>query len=185
VTAYIEEFILPRSFTEATSFTLLVCERLEQHLGQAVPHPEMLQRARWIIMELNTNNVKHTNAQDARLLISFDGKDILVEKRDNCRPLALSVQSDGKNCCWPLDEQFYNSKFDVYGDDVHTLTAEIDTSGVARFSVIEQTDRGTEQKINEHFGLLIMARASEEFTYRHDIAAKENIFSCRIMARNY
>ncbi len=185
MTLYVEEFILPCSFSEAASFTLQVCERLEQSFGHALPHPEMLQRARWIIMELNTNNIRHTHAQDGRLTINFDGKVILIEKKDNCRPLSLSTDNNIKKCSWPLDEQFYNSKFDVYGDDVSTLTAEIDAAGVARFSVIEQNDPGLNKKINEHFGLLILARASEEFTYRHDVTAKENIFSCRIAERNY
>ncbi len=182
---YREEFILSGSMEGAPGFISLVCEQLKEGCGTALPEPGMLQRAKWVIMELHSNSLRHANAGRSRLTLTFDGDSIVVEKKDNGHPLSLSMMNYGKKCHWPLDETFYNDKFDVYGDDIFTLKAEIDTMGTATFSAHEQADNGRRENMSEHFGLLIMARASDQFTYRYDVTTGENIFSCLIKERKH
>ncbi|MBA3828329.1 MAG: hypothetical protein H0X33_05290 [Taibaiella sp.] len=139
-----------------------------------------ISRLRWIIIELLTNGVKHSGVPQIQLNIIFEDNELILEKMDNGRPLLIAEYEDRPKVKWPVGLNYKGKDIVVCGDPLHLLHARIDQQGDASFFVeaIDNDGPLALDCVSEHFGFIIIAKASGSFTYHYDEADKVNIFRC-------
>jgi anti-sigma regulatory factor (Ser/Thr protein kinase) len=124
-------------------------------------------KARFIITELLTNAIKHAGKTETCLKISIDCEYIRIEKTDFGNPFKLPLTLNGSA----------ESRVRLSGDSFHSMYA-IAEGSVVRFICEEyvQTDNPGINEIMEHFGLLIITKSADEFTYQYDNFSGLNTF---------
>lgn len=132
---------------------------------------ELLFKSKFILTELLTNAIKHANTHEVKLNIEIKDGVVKFEKQDHGSPLILpKVKND----------QFENAII-VTADVMHTLYA-VEKDGVAYFYCHENTVPfiDTETDFPEHFGLLIITKAADEFSYQYNSETNLNTFTATV-----
>lgn len=132
---------------------------------------ELLFKSKFILTELLTNAIKHANTHEVKLNIEIKDSVVKFEKQDYGNPLILpQVKND----------QFENAII-VTADIMHILYA-VEKEGVAYFYCHENTvpSIDTENDFPEHFGLLIITKAADDFSYRYDSETNLNTFTATV-----
>jgi anti-sigma regulatory factor (Ser/Thr protein kinase) len=161
--------------------TLNIC--LDRILDKTASQPieeSVLSRIKWVIAELLTNAVKHSGQDESALKIRIGGSSLLLEKEDSGKPLILTGQ-DSEKIIWPLENLSPPIDFPIYHNGMDSLCVRTDKAGRAVFFIEEMADMempGLLTDTSEHFGLLIMTKASDEFSYEYDPMSKVNRFTC-------
>lgn len=132
---------------------------------------ELLFKSKFILTELLTNAIKHANTHEVKLNIEIEDGLVKFEKQDHGNPLILPKVKD---------HQFENAII-VTADVMHTLYA-VEKDGVAYFYCHENTAPfiDTENDFPEHFGLLIITKAADEFSYQYNTENNLNTFTATI-----
>lgn len=163
--------IVFKSNREGIPGTLNLCLN---HIRQKIDGPplgeEMMAKIKWVIMELLTNAVKHSGERESVLRISFTTDAVVLQKEDYGKPLAL-VGQDRKKIMWPLEEMVRPVDFPIYHNGMDSLCVRTDESGRAIFFIDKLAELEMPALLSdtsEHFGLLIMTKASDEFAYEHE-----------------
>jgi hypothetical protein len=158
---------------------------LEHMLGQITGHipsqadkEDILFRCKVIITELLTNAIKHAGKGGTRFDIEMDAQKLIICKTDTGMPLYLvntrnnNTTKDGAELNKRLiSADFLNSLYAIWENENHIRFASEEGS-LDDFLPVEQ--------VMEHFGILIITRSSDEFTYTYDKAARSNVFRVRI-----
>jgi len=149
---------------------------IDRSLADSPHAPNIRKKSRWIITELITNGYKHSGEAAIIIRIEFHPHGVHIIKEDTGSPLKLFL-SDGEVICWPVGEQHYNRVINISHDPLNVLDGHIEPEGDVRFVVREKqpTDHDA-TKVNEHFGLIIIASLCNSFTYRFSNDGK-NIFT--------
>jgi anti-sigma regulatory factor (Ser/Thr protein kinase) len=137
-------------------------------------------RVKWVIAELLTNAVKHSGQEESCLVINIGEESLMLEKEDFGKPLVLTGQ-DCRSIMWPLENLALPIDFPIYHNGMDSLFVRADQAGKATFFVEELPEMampGLLSDISEHFGLLIMTKASDAFTYEYDMLNGVNRFVC-------
>lgn len=140
----------------------------------------VLSRIKWVLTELLINGAKHAGTEESELTISTTDQSVLIEKTDFGNPLQLTVDGGKKVVSWPLSGGVPDQCFEVYQNGMDSLQIRINSDGTAIFSVQELDDVLMPQLLmttSEHFGLMIIAKASDRFSYYFDKIHKKNIFN--------
>jgi anti-sigma regulatory factor (Ser/Thr protein kinase) len=135
-------------------------------------------RIKWVVTELLTNAVKHSGEEESALIIKLNASKLKLEKEDFGKPLVL-VGQDRQKIMWPLENVNTPIDFPIYHNGMDSLIVRTDQSGKAIFSVEDLPEMEMPALLSdtsEHFGLLIMTKASDEFTYEYDPITKVNRF---------
>jgi anti-sigma regulatory factor (Ser/Thr protein kinase) len=163
--------IVFKSNREGIPGTLNLCLN---HIRQKVRRPpldeEMMAKIKWVIMELLTNAVKHSGERESVLRIGFTMDAVILQKEDYGKPLAL-VGLGRKKIMWPLEEMVRPLDFPIYHNGMDSLCVRTDESGRAVFFIEELAELEMPALLSdtsEHFGLLIMTKASDEFAYEYE-----------------
>jgi anti-sigma regulatory factor (Ser/Thr protein kinase) len=126
-----------------------------------------------VITELLTNAIKHTGDTEIAVSISISNEYLIIEKSDHGNPFN------------PNDflSQLTNtgSKIQLSQDDLYSIYALIENDNQVRFTCEENKTALSFVDIMEHFGLLIITRAADEFTYRYDPATGLNTFRVQML----
>lgn len=132
---------------------------------------ELLFKSKFILTELLTNAIKHANTHEVTLNIEFTDKFVKFEKQDFGKPLILPH----------IKNKQFEDALIVTADVMHTLYA-VDKDGVAYFYCHENASPSidADNDFPEHFGLLIITKAADEFSYHYDSANKINTFTATI-----
>ena len=152
-------------------------------LTEHIPHKtqQLNFKVKAIITELLTNSIKHAGKAQTRVSLIVDGDNFLITKTDTGAPFAIK-QSDAAAPKWQWPLTGYTSKpFKIYTDHLNGLFARI-TSPCSLHFFTEDYEPG-ENEINgltEHYGLMIICRAADSFTYEFNSHTHENIFTVRI-----
>lgn len=130
-----------------------------------------------ILVELLTNALKHARQSDTTLKIELTGDKINIQKTDSGNGLAIS---SGDNLLeWPLPGMHYAGNIiTIYNDANAMLKAKLQDNCNLQF-FIEETEEINPIDINnlaEHFGLMIITRSCDTFTYHFDIDTCSNNF---------
>jgi anti-sigma regulatory factor (Ser/Thr protein kinase) len=133
---------------------------------------DMLFKTKIIVTELLTNSIKHSEGNST--LIDIEAKDgtLTIIKTDHDMPLDI-IKPTGQG----------NRKKLITSDFLHTLFAVHEQDNQVQF-ICEENSLDDILMINdivEHFGLLIITKSANKFTYTYDCAARANIF--RVMLR--
>lgn len=132
-----------------------------------------------ILIELLTNAVKHSNTESSIIFIRLNSTAIEITKIDKGRKFYLNNYTSWPPLTWPLDEKYIGEKIKIYEDDISNLFAIIQTENRIVFEVEEYpiTQVTSNSNLLEHYGLLIMAKFSNEFFYLYDSEANLNQFT--------
>jgi hypothetical protein len=141
--------------------------------------PEAIRsRLIWVLTELLINGAKHSGVEQTLFSFKLEEKSLIIEKEDNGTPMLLKV-NDNQNLCWPISELLLNKYFVVYTNGMDSLRIFTEDSHKASFSVEEIEDIEMPELLvttSEHFGLMIITKASDYFSYTFDQQANKNIF---------
>lgn len=127
-----------------------------------------------IIIELLTNGIKHSNTSETYLAIRIKGRKMEVIKRDKGREFA--VNGYGK---WPLDKMYVGEEITVHRSDFSAVTAIVESPNEITFHIEEYpiVKITGESDFNSHYGLLILTKASERFSYSYNVSDHSNNFT--------
>jgi anti-sigma regulatory factor (Ser/Thr protein kinase) len=171
--------IVFNSNREGIPGTLNLCLGHIRQKGAASPPDEALMaKIKWVIMELLTNAVKHSGERESVLKIGITPDAIILEKEDYGKPLVL-VGQHKKRIMWPLEEVVRPVDFPIYHNGMDSLCVRTDETGRATFFIEELAEMEMPALLSdtsEHFGLLIMTKASDEFAYEYDADTGINRF---------
>lgn len=154
-------------------------EEQNEFLGvPAVIHSKI----KWAITELLINGAKHSGSEKSRLNLKFTEDNLTIEKEDSGNPLVLQVNDGSEKLQWPLTSTLVNQNFEVYRNGMDSLRVLTESEKSASFIVEElESEEMPSLLINtsEHFGLIIIAKATDRFTYIYESETGKNIFSIR------
>jgi hypothetical protein len=132
---------------------------------------ELLFKSKFILTELLTNAIKHANTHEVKLNIEIKDGLVRFEKQDYGNPLILPKVKNN---------QFENAII-VTADVMHTLYV-VEKGDTAYFYCHENTAPliDTESDFPEHFGLLIITKAADEFSYQYNSENNLNKFTATV-----
>ena len=159
---------------------LRIClDHVVQNTKNASPSPDTFSKIKWVITELLTNAVKHSGTRDCTLNIKVDNNRLFLEKEDRGNALSLTEQETGKIFTWPIQDFTSKLEFQIYQNGDDSLNVRSDDARSARFYVKEMAGPDMPPQLNdtnEHFGLLILTKASHEFCYEYEPETQTNRF---------
>ncbi|MGZ3943652.1 MAG: hypothetical protein ACXVJB_01850 [Mucilaginibacter sp.] len=157
---------------------------LEYMLGQITGNippqadkEDIIFRCKVIITELLTNAIKHAGKGSTRFDIEMDAQKLIISKTDTGMPLYLvntrnnATKADAELNKRLISADFLNSLYAIWESENHIRFASEEGS-LDDFLPVEQ--------VMEHFGILIITRSSDEFTYTYNKAAHTNVFRVKI-----
>lgn len=160
--------------------TLNLCiDHIREYAGTQPLDESIVSRVKWVITELLTNAVKHSGERETVLKIRIEPDAIVLIKEDYGKPLVLTGEDHEKKIIWPLEKIVRPVDFPIYHNGMDSLCVRTDEAGKAIFFIEQLAEMEMPALLSdtsEHFGLLIMTKASDEFTYEFDAATGLNRF---------
>nr|WP_067058796.1 ATP-binding protein [Mucilaginibacter sp. L294] len=134
-------------------------------------------RLKMTMVELLTNALKHANQTTTAIKVELKGDKVSIQKKDTGNGMAILC---GENLLeWLLPGMHHAGKIiTIYSNGDATLKATLKDNCTLQF-FIEETENTDPVDINtlaEHFGLMIITRACDTFTYHFDIDTCSNNF---------
>lgn len=138
----------------------------------------ILLRSKWILTELLTNATKHSGDDFICFDVRIQDKILEITKLDKGEPFFLFVNNERKDFPGDFTKK---KKYVVHKDDLTVLYATV-SDGILIFNAedVERTGN-TVEGINEHFGLIIITKSSDKFSYKYDSCTKTNFFTVSLM----
>ncbi|MBC7914392.1 MAG: ATP-binding protein [Pyrinomonadaceae bacterium] len=132
-----------------------------------------------ILIELLTNAVKHSNADSTLIQVNINGGSIEITKTDKGRKFYLNNYTSWPPLSWPLEKKYIGERIKIYEDDISHLYATIQSEHRIIFDIEEYPINKVSSSSNllEHYGLLIMAKFSNEFFYLYNPENNTNQFT--------
>lgn len=162
---------------EITSIMKLCLKKINDKTENHPIKGSMLSKIKWVISEMISNAVKHSGVEECKLKIQIDEKHLVIEKEDKGHPLVLGTK--GHEIIWPLKEKQRGSDFHICNNGMDMLKVRINDLNRAIFFIEQLQDISMPELLvdtSEHFGLLIITKASDEFTYEYDSESNTNRF---------
>ncbi len=136
-------------------------------------------RCKLVLVELFTNALKHSDADQTVLELQISGDFIRINKTDTGRPFAIQESKYGKAIILPVEYYMLDRKVIIYSDDMASLYCVAESPEKLSFLV---QDHDVEippipSNLLEHFGLMIIAKAADRFTFKFDPALGTNNFT--------
>lgn len=144
-------------------------------------------RIRTILIELLTNSLKHHSNHVTQIEVSLKNNKLYLKKLDKGNPLQIKTTHDLLK--WPLPAGTpAKSEIAIYGDDFGTLKGRLKNSNKLEFYTedvnLQYVDREVIKGLNEHYGLMIITRASDVFKYEYKPGTGANNFTSIIQLGN-
>ena len=116
------------------------------------------------------------------MTVSINGRSIEITKSDKGRKFYLNNYTSWPPLAWPLDKKYIGEKIKIYEDDISNLFAIIKNENRIVFDIEEYPINKVNSNSNllEHYGLLIMAKFSNEFFYLYNPETNLNQFTAII-----
>lgn len=177
---YQKSFVFQNA-TENLNSVLTSCLNYIGEKREMMPVPVTIHpKIKWTITELLLNGTKHAGTAESNLTLNLTAKKLIIKKEDSGSPLRLKVSEPSKELVWPLEDSLLRKEFEIYHNGMDSLRVFTENHDSAVFTVTELEDVAMPQLLvntSEHFGLMIIAKASSNFTYVYDRRQKRNIFS--------
>ena len=135
--------------------------------------PEFILRIKWILTELCSNTYKHSSSSNALLEILIQQEQIILRVSDKGNVFDIT--------------QFINTGMQSFANGIHkirlcdygflSLHAQFSEQCHLLFSTEEANNNINIESLNEHYGLLIITRACDEFTYTYHEHTNTNEFN--------
>lgn len=146
-------------------------------IGSLLPvYPEIEQilfKSKIVVTELLTNAIKHSGPSETMLRVVFNNtSEVTIEKTDfgnrfNPGNKISRLKTTGENIV------------QLSKDSMHSIYAVKEENNFIKFVCEDRSDDNTPNvnAIEEHFGLLIITKAADEFTYHYDEQSGLNTFT--------
>jgi two-component sensor histidine kinase len=150
---------------------------------QVNPDEAAIQKLKMVLIELLTNAIKHSGNNETIIEVSTTAHSINLKKTDQGNTFAITT--DAIKLEWPLPGNHHTGRvISMYGDDNCTLKGKLGNNCNINFFIEEHAH--TEAMDNaiislpEHFGLTIITKACDSFTYKFDVDTCTNNFIATI-----
>lgn len=166
------KFLVPNSESCIIVCLSEIIEFVERHLKYNPSSDYLIFKTKIIVAELLNNAIKHTKDAETFIEVSFDSKCINIIKTDFGAPFS-------KNSIIDFFKRPVGFKVQISKDDLHELYMVIENQNKIKF-MCENTILSSEIDINnllEHYGLLIMTKTADEFTYSYNEFTGLNTFN--------
>jgi len=148
---------------------------INEFLPKNTANEELGFKVEIVITELLTNALKHVKDAETYIRIYLDNNYLTIEKTD------FGSQFNPNNFADIFKQAPGYKKLLTY-DELHSIYAIVEMNDTVRFTC----EQNNEKKkidingINEHFGMIIISRAAEAFTYHYDTSSGLNRFTVRM-----
>ncbi|SFS60473.1 Histidine kinase-like ATPase domain-containing protein [Mucilaginibacter polytrichastri] len=144
---------------------------IKTHVHEDAGMHELLFKSKFILTELLTNAIKHANTSQVSLNLEITDALVKFVKTDYGNPFMLPQIKD---------EQFKDALI-ITADVMHTLYAK-QKEELTYFYCHENEapSINLDNDLPEHFGLLIITKAADEFFYHFDEQNRANTFTATI-----
>lgn len=173
------------SFFNQTDGLASALNSLLTHVSELIQessnYESIIQRSKWAITELLTNAVKHSQTDKTTFQLSIQDNQLLVEKIDQGQVLTLTTLDGIFKLTWPLFTSYFGQEFNLQKNGSDSLQVRIDENHQAIFYIEEVDDFdffSSIENFSEHFGLLIITKSTDKFTYDYDSTNLTNTFRC-------
>jgi hypothetical protein len=171
-----KQFLLPNTRQSIKSSVEELLDFIVRQLPANVNKDSISFKIEVILIELLTNGIKHAGTKETFLDITVDDKNIHIDKKD-----FGNRYQPGNITSLLVHKPGYREL--LTQDGLHSMYAVVETDTQIRFVCDEVNDEDTPLDVSnlmEHFGLLIITKASDNFTYEYDIDRGLNTFSVNI-----
>lgn len=130
-----------------------------------------------IVVETLTNSIKHSGVKYCTLSCEITNDCINIVKTETGAPFIHSGILR-----WPLSDNLLSERVLLYKNNMQQLFVEAISSNSLAFFADDSdiSDQPLELEAFRNFGLLIIARCSDSFTYTYDELTGMNTFSMRV-----
>ena len=138
-------------------------------------------KAKMIVSELLTNSIKHANDEFTIIELSANNETFIIKRIDNGKPFNLKGPDGERDVLqWPLTNSA-ETPIKIHADQLNGLFAHVVSPYSLKFHAINYTDEAVVfPDISEHYGLMIICRASDSFIYELDPASLKSTFTATI-----
>lgn len=128
-----------------------------------------------VITELLTNALKHVKDAETCMRIYLDDNYLTIEKTD------FGTQFNPDNFA-DIFKQAPGYKILLTYDELHSVYAVLEPNDTVRFICETKKNRNRIDinGVGEHFGMIIISKAAEAFTYHYDTSSGLNRFNVRM-----
>ncbi|WP_207425561.1 ATP-binding protein [Pedobacter sp. SYSU D00535] len=142
-------------------------------------YDDKISSCKQIIIELLTNAVKHSEAENTTVSVAIGNNRIEISKSDTGRKFYLAHYSGIPPLNLPFRKEYVGGRIKIYEDDISHLYSIIHNENRIVFELLEYPieDVNVETNLLEHYGLLILTKLSNEFFYTFDPVTGSNIFT--------
>jgi two-component sensor histidine kinase len=176
-----KSFIFDNTAGELYPLTMDVIDFLRQD-GRV--NDALVRKLKLVLMELLTNSLKHSGGEQNNIQVEVFADEITIIKSDKGN--TLKIYSGGIKYEWPLPGNHQCGRtICIYSDGTANINGVIKNNCSVQFLVEDADDRGLAiESLPEHFGLMIIARACNTFSYEFDIDTCTNKFIATIALIN-
>lgn len=167
-------------FDNSTNALIASLQHMLEYITGIIPEgadsEDILFRCKVIVTELLTNAIKHAGENTTLFDIETDGRYLVIRKTDHGAPLYLVDMHNHTTTDQPANKKL------ISADPLNLLYAHWESENSIRFISEESSidDFTSVEQVMEHFGILIISRSADEFTYTYHKKDKSNIFKIRI-----
>ncbi|MGZ3767513.1 MAG: hypothetical protein ACXVB0_16410 [Mucilaginibacter sp.] len=167
-------------FNNSTDALISSLQHMLGHITDGMPAQadaeDILFRCKVIITELLTNAIKHGGKGSTSFNIEANDHHIIISKTDSGAPLYLINTHEHS-----VADKLEHKKL-ISADPLNSLYAAWESENRIRFTSEEGSmdDFLSVEAVMEHFGILIITRSSDEFTYTYHKDTDSNIFRVKI-----
>jgi len=174
-----EEFFIPDTSASLVPILNEILEFVSKTLADS-PNPEKaLFKVKIIVTELLNNALKHVKNSKTFIRVSVDDNNIHVIKQDIGTRLVI-------NDLYLCQKRAAGQKFQISNDSLNSLYAIIESECQLKFVCEESTNNEIDyDNLMEHFGLLIITKTANDFTYTHNPETLLNTFDVLIERIKY
>ncbi|HVX50918.1 MAG TPA: hypothetical protein VHB48_12215 [Chitinophagaceae bacterium] len=156
---------------------------IEQHIKKEVTActddiDQLLNRCKFIITELCTNAIKHSGETKSVLHVYKHNSELIIKRSDTGKP--FSAIFNNNRISFPLTTTM--NMLTLMEDDINRLAMQPLDNYSAMFYTEqkESSEDFTGQKINEHFGLIIICLSASRFVYTYNPDDGSNTYTVSI-----
>ena len=169
------QFVLPNTRETMIGSLMEIRAFINEFLPAHAANADLSFKMEMVMTELLTNALKHVKDAETCIRIYLDDNYLTIEKTD------FGTQFNPHNFA-DIFKQTPGYKILLTHDDLNSVYAVLEMNDTVRF-ICEQKKNKNGIDINnigEHFGMIIISRAAEVFTYHYDTASGLNRFNVRM-----
>jgi hypothetical protein len=169
-----EEFFIPDKCGSLVPSLKEILEFVGKNLADGLDGENILFKVKIIITELLNNALKHVKNSKTFIRVSVDDNNIHIIKQDIGSRLVI-------NDLYLCQKRLAGQKIQITQDSLNSLYVIIENDCQLKFSCEETTNSEIDfGNLMEHFGLLIITKTANEFTYTYNPDTFLNTFDVLI-----